>query len=131
MKQADDSLYQQYQARLAPSPQLLHESSSGHIVVLDMPQLDISATDIRSRAAQIKICAICYRTQLHITFKLISYIKHAHSRRKTKAIVDALEEIKGNDIVVIDTSKKARCLIAWLLRVPTPIARHARWLTMW
>ena len=26
---------------------------------------------------------------------------------KTKAIVDALEEIKGNDIVVIDTSKKS------------------------
>ena len=54
MVQADDSLYQQYQARLAPSPQLSHESSSGHIVVLDMPQLDISATDIRSRAAQNK-----------------------------------------------------------------------------
>jgi nicotinate-nucleotide adenylyltransferase len=32
----------------------LHESASGHIVVLDMPQLDISATDIRSRAAQHK-----------------------------------------------------------------------------
>jgi ribosome-associated protein len=27
--------------------------------------------------------------------------------QKTKAIVDALEEIKGNDIVVIDTSKKS------------------------
>jgi len=54
MKQADDSLYQQYQTRLAPSPQLLHESASGHIVVLDMPQLDISATDIRSRTAQHK-----------------------------------------------------------------------------
>jgi len=26
---------------------------------------------------------------------------------KTQAIVDALEEIKGNDIVVIDTSKKS------------------------
>ena len=54
MAQADAALRQQYQTRLAPSPQLLHESASGHIVVLDMPQLDISATDIRSRAAQNK-----------------------------------------------------------------------------
>jgi len=28
-------------------------------------------------------------------------------QEKTQAIVDALEEIKGNDIVVIDTSKKS------------------------
>lgn len=54
MAQADASLRQQYQTRLAPTPQLLHESASGLIVVLDMPQLDISATDIRSRAAQNK-----------------------------------------------------------------------------
>ncbi len=52
--QADEALRQQYQTRLAPSPQLLHESASGHIVVLDMPQLDISATDIRCRAVQNK-----------------------------------------------------------------------------
>jgi len=54
MAQADENLRQQYQNRLAPSPQLLHESASGLVVVLDMPQLDISATDIRSRAAQNK-----------------------------------------------------------------------------
>lgn len=54
MLQADSELRQQYQNRLAPAPQLLHESPSGHVVVLDMPQLDISATDIRSRAAQHK-----------------------------------------------------------------------------
>ena len=52
--QADVALRQQYQSRLAPTPQLLHESASGLIVVLDMSQLDISATDIRSRAAQHK-----------------------------------------------------------------------------
>lgn len=51
---ADETLRQQYRQRLAPSPRLLHETASGHIVVLDMPQLDISATDIRSRAAQHK-----------------------------------------------------------------------------
>jgi nicotinate-nucleotide adenylyltransferase len=51
---ANESLRQQYQNRLAPTPRLLHETASGHIVVLDMPQLDISATDIRSRAAQHK-----------------------------------------------------------------------------
>jgi len=54
MAQADARLRQQYQSRLAPSSRLLHESASGHIVVLDMPQLDISSTDIRSRAAQNK-----------------------------------------------------------------------------
>ncbi len=54
MATAAAALRQQYQTRLAPTPQLLHESASGHIVVLDMPQLDISATDIRSRAVQNK-----------------------------------------------------------------------------
>lgn len=54
MTQADDGLKRQYQSRLAPSPQLLHESPGGHVVVIDMPQLDISATDIRSRVAQNK-----------------------------------------------------------------------------
>ena len=54
MAQADGGLSKQYQSRLAPSPQLLHESANGLIVVLDMPQLEISATDIRSRAAQNK-----------------------------------------------------------------------------
>ena len=52
--QADEDLRKEYQARLAPTPQLLHESASGHIVVLDMPQLDISATDIRGRVTQNK-----------------------------------------------------------------------------
>ncbi|MFA6903100.1 MAG: nicotinate-nucleotide adenylyltransferase [Gallionellaceae bacterium] len=51
---ADEALRQQYQTRLAPAPRLLHESASGLIVVLDMPQLEISATDIRNRAAQNK-----------------------------------------------------------------------------
>lgn len=54
MAQADAGLRQQYQSRLAPVPRLLHESASGLIVALDMPQLEISATDIRSRAAQHK-----------------------------------------------------------------------------
>jgi nicotinate-nucleotide adenylyltransferase len=54
MAQADETLRQQYQSRLVPTPRLLHESANGHIVVLDMPQLDISATDIRSRATQNK-----------------------------------------------------------------------------
>ena len=54
MAQADSGLRQQYQNRLSPSPRLLHESPGGQIVVLDMPQLDISANDIRSRAAQNK-----------------------------------------------------------------------------
>jgi len=52
--QADEALRQEYQSRLAPTLQLLHESPSGLVVVLDMPQLEISATDIRNRAAQNK-----------------------------------------------------------------------------
>jgi len=54
MAQADEDLRRQYQSRLAPSSRLLHDSPGGHVVVLDMPQLDISATDIRSRVVQHK-----------------------------------------------------------------------------
>ncbi len=49
MTHADATLLQEYTQRLAPSPQVLQASPAGHIVVLNMPALDISATDIRSR----------------------------------------------------------------------------------
>ena len=49
MLHADAALQAAYQARLAPSPQLLHEAAQGVIVALDMPLLEISATDIRHR----------------------------------------------------------------------------------
>ena len=62
MAQADGGLSKQYKSRLAPSPQLLHESPNGLVVVLDMPQLDISATDIRSRAAQHKNLRYLYKS---------------------------------------------------------------------
>lgn len=48
---ADTALREQYQARLAPSPQLLREAPAGCILVLDMPALEISATGIRQRCA--------------------------------------------------------------------------------
>ena len=51
---ADPALRQQYTARLAPSPRVLHESPAGAVVVLDMPLLEISATDIRKRCADKK-----------------------------------------------------------------------------
>ena len=51
---ADSALRQQYTARLAPVPRVLHESPSGAVVVLDMPLLEISATDIRRRCAEKK-----------------------------------------------------------------------------
>ena len=54
MTHADRSLQQEYAARLAPSPKALHEQPNGHIVALDMPGLDISATDIRQRVASKK-----------------------------------------------------------------------------
>lgn len=49
---AEASLREQYQQRLAPAPAALHETAQGRIVALNMPLLDISATDIRKRAAQ-------------------------------------------------------------------------------
>ncbi len=51
---ADSALRQHYTARLAPGPRVLHESPSGAVVVLDMPLLEISATDIRKRCAEKK-----------------------------------------------------------------------------
>ncbi|GAB4420389.1 MAG: nicotinate-nucleotide adenylyltransferase [Sideroxydans sp.] len=52
IQQADTALQQAYQARLAPAPRRLHETPHGAIVALDMPLLDISATDIRRRCAE-------------------------------------------------------------------------------
>ena len=51
---ADHALRQQYTARLAPAPRVLHESSGGAVVVLDMPLLEISATGIRKRCTEKK-----------------------------------------------------------------------------
>jgi nicotinate-nucleotide adenylyltransferase len=51
---ANVELKEEYRARLAPAPRRLHESASGAIVALDMPLLDISATDIRRRCAENK-----------------------------------------------------------------------------
>jgi len=52
MANADPALLREYTTRLAPSPQLLHESPCGHIAVLNIPALEISATDIRRRCAE-------------------------------------------------------------------------------
>ncbi len=49
METADRELRGEYQARLAPASRILHEKPAGSILVLDMPTLDISATDIRQR----------------------------------------------------------------------------------
>jgi nicotinate-nucleotide adenylyltransferase len=51
MKLADAALQAEYQARLAPGAQVLHETPGGAIFVADMPALEISATDIRRRCA--------------------------------------------------------------------------------
>lgn len=51
MLHAERELQAEYQARLAPSSRVLKEVTAGAIVVLEMPLLDISATDIRCRAA--------------------------------------------------------------------------------
>lgn len=50
MHDADAALQAEYRTRLAPAPRALHESPAGSILVADMPALEISATDIRSRS---------------------------------------------------------------------------------
>lgn len=49
MVKAEPELLREYTFRLAPSPKALHESPAGHILVLNIPALEISATDIRQR----------------------------------------------------------------------------------
>jgi len=51
MTRADTALQAEYQARLAPGSLALSESPAGAIMVIDMPALEISATDIRARCA--------------------------------------------------------------------------------
>lgn len=52
LAKSDPTLLQEYSARLAPSPKALHESPAGHIVVLNIPALEISSTDIRRRCLE-------------------------------------------------------------------------------
>jgi nicotinate-nucleotide adenylyltransferase len=54
LNEADAALRSEYHARLAPSPRALRDSPAGSILVLDMPALDISASDIRRRYADEK-----------------------------------------------------------------------------
>lgn len=54
MNNADAALRDEYHARLAPAPHVLHDSHAGAILVADMPALEISATDIRRRCAEKK-----------------------------------------------------------------------------
>lgn len=51
MSHANAALQTEYQARLAPSPRALQEAPAGTILVIDMPALEISATDIRERCS--------------------------------------------------------------------------------
>jgi len=52
MNTADAALRTEYHARLAPTPRVLHDSPAGAILVVDMPVLEISATDIRERCTE-------------------------------------------------------------------------------
>ena len=51
IEQTGVTLRNEYRSRLAPGSEVLHETAAGAIVVLDMPTLEISATDIRNRCA--------------------------------------------------------------------------------
>ncbi len=51
INEGDATLQAEYRARLAPAPDIVHESPAGAVVVIDMPALDISATSIRLRCA--------------------------------------------------------------------------------
>lgn len=52
MNDADAALQAEYRSRLAPAAAVLHESPAGSVFVLNMPALEISATDIRQRCAR-------------------------------------------------------------------------------
>lgn len=52
LAKADPELLHEYTTRLAPSSKVLHESPAGHIVVLNIPALEISATNIRQRCVE-------------------------------------------------------------------------------
>lgn len=52
MSGADQALQAEYRERLAPGPAALRETPAGKILVVDMPALEISATDIRNRCAE-------------------------------------------------------------------------------
>lgn len=52
MTRADAALQSEYHARLAPAPRVLHESPAGAVLVVNMPALEISATDIRKRCTE-------------------------------------------------------------------------------
>lgn len=52
MNEANAALRNEYHARLAPAPRVLHESPAGAVMVADMPALEISATGIRARNAR-------------------------------------------------------------------------------
>lgn len=54
INKADAALRNEYYARLAPAPRLLHDAPAGAILVVNMPALEISATDIRRRCAEDK-----------------------------------------------------------------------------
>lgn len=76
MVQADAALQAEYQARLAPGAQALHESPAGAIFVADMPALEISSTDIRRRCADSRSIryllpdAVDHHIQTHHTYSL-------------------------------------------------------------
>lgn len=54
INKVNDTLRDEYRARLAPAPCILRDSPAGAILVADMPALEISATDIRKRCSEKK-----------------------------------------------------------------------------
>lgn len=54
INEANQDLQHEYRLRLAPAPRVLQDSPCGAILVMDMPVLEISATDIRKRCADKK-----------------------------------------------------------------------------
>ena len=73
---ADNTLQQQYTARLAPAPRVLHESPCGTVVVLGMPLLEISATGIRTRCAEKK--SIHYLLPAEVAQYIQSHYLYTH-----------------------------------------------------
>lgn len=79
MESADAALRDEYRARLAPSPQALREAPAGAVLVIDMPALEISATDIRRRCADGR--SVRYLLPDAVADHIRSHHLYAHAER--------------------------------------------------
>ena len=96
-----------------------------------MTPLDISATRIRdtlSTARQRALFAARRRSRLYSEHQL--YIHLWNIEAKIKQVVAALEDIKAQDIAVLDMSKLTSLIDCMIIASGIPTAKPGHWPTM-